>query len=222
MYYDEISTKNVDFILNQTRRYLVPQVQEYGLEFMKFIRQSEIIMTAIQDYGINRTELARTLEPNIYILFDVNGPKKIGHYIDKMASRVHFSEMLSYIQDREYYITDYPFDSTKEGHRHVIVLRLPHPETFQKFLQGKYSEMYNSDQVNKFFLKYSEVEQDGKIVKRVNDNYAVLVKDNNYFSIFQDKVREEFGTIVENTGQEFDFPPYIPKEVLRYQNTILI
>lgn len=223
MYYSKIPineetvTKDIE-IINQTRRYLIPQFKEYGIELLDRIRSLNIKGVFVQDFGVNVTPEARTIKPEVYFLFDVNGALTYGHYHNVKQSRIDFMEALQYFRSKPYYVVDYPFDSNKDGHLHVVVMKLPKPETLKPFLEGNYSKIYTEDQIEQWIPKEIKVVDDGKEQHKRTVAYQVLTKDPEYFEIFQNKVKEEFGTRDSsvNPKGELDFPPYIPNEVLRY------
>lgn len=224
MYYDKTAidqdniTKDIE-VINQTRRYLIPQFRDYGNEFIDKVRSLNVKGMFLQDYGINITQESRDIKPQIYFLFDVNGPVRYGHYDDVKKSRISFMESLQWFRQKPYYVIDYPFDSNKDGHLHVIVFKLPKPETLTTFLKGEYSKMYTKEEVNKWIPKnYIDIEN-GKEVSKYTITYQVITRHPDYFEIFRDKICEELGVRESSVSPkaEYDFPPYIPNEVLRYK-----
>lgn len=198
----------------------------YGEEFLTHLRGNTYLMTGIQDYGINKSNESRILEPHVYFLFDVNGESKFGNYIDIKNARVNFTKNLLYFQQHESYVADYAFDSNLSGHLHVVVLKLPPQFTnkFNLFVEGKYSKMYTSEEIDKYFLKQVTQQEvvNGKVasVTRLTEAYCVLAKIPEYFPEFQARVKEEFGTTIEDDGREYDFPIYLPNEVLRFEHNL--
>lgn len=206
-------TKDVE-VVNQTRRYLIPQFKHYGLDIIRKIKSLAIKGVFIQDYGINISEESRKIKPEIYFLFDVNGFTKFGHYINVKQSRMEFMEALQYFRNLDYYVIDYPFDSNKNGNLHVVVLKIPFPETLDLFLQGQYSKMYTKDQIKNWVPETIEI--NGHVEK--TSIYQVLTKDPKYFDTFRNKVIDELGVRESsiNYKSEYDLPPYYPNEILRY------
>lgn len=210
--------------INKTRVYLVQQLQHYGEEFMEHIKNNRINAFAIQDYGINTSESSKKLEPYVYLLHDVNGHKKFGQYLNVHAGRYVFQQSLMFYKKHESYVTDYCYDSNKTGHLHVVVLKLPFPEKFDLFLQGKYSKMYSDTEIDRWFVKYvkrNTVEKGKKItIEETTDHYNVLKHNHEYFAKFKDQILNEFGTILtdENIDMEFDIKPKLNKEILRHDN----
>ena len=222
MYYTKksinVPTKQV---INQTRKYLVQQLISYGNEFMTNLKKNNILMYAIQDYGIHTTEGSKKIEPYIYMLLDVNGPQKYGHYINLHKGRVDFASSLEFFQKHSSYVTDYCYDSNKVGHLHVIVVKLPFIDKFNHFLNGKYSKMYSQHELDAWIVKNVIVKENKQTKTYLTDQYSVLTKNVNYFPMFKEQVLNEFGTIIEDNGDiEYDFPPHLYNEILRYKHDI--
>lgn len=223
MYYNNTSisektlTKDIE-VVNQTRKYLIPQFKHYGLELIDKIRKLNIKGTFIQDYGVNITPSAREIKPEIYFLFDVNGPLTYGHYNDIKASRLEFMQTLQYFKKLNCYTIDYPFDSNRDGHFHVVVLKLPEPTTLEPFLKGNYSKMYSSKQIEEWIPEKIKIIEDGQEVYRYTNAFQVLTRVPDYFETFKQKAVEEFGSreSAVDPKAEYDFPPYMPNEILRY------
>lgn len=211
MYYNNPKPINLEKPhLNQTRKYLVQQVQHYGIEFMKNLSLLEVLMYGIHDYKAVITG-SKNIEPNIYILVDVNGEKKYDVYLDQLKARRLFQEALSYFKNHHSYVADYCYDSNKTGHLHVIVLKLPFVEKLTLFLQGRYSEMYSDEELSKWFIKSTK--------KGMTQQWSVLTKDKNYRSSFKEQLISEFGKLnitEESLTGELDFPPNLKNEILRY------
>jgi len=210
-------TKDVE-VVNQTRKYLIPQFKHYGINLIDKIRNLNIKGTFLQDYGVNVSPESRKILPRVYFLFDVNGALTYGHYHDIKKARLEFMQALQYFRSQDYYEIDYPFDSNKDGHLHVVVLRLPEPSTLSYFLNGEYSKMYTDEQIRDWIPEKIKVIEDGKEVEKYTNAYQVLTRVPQYFEIFQQKVVEEFGSRESsvNPKAEYDFPPYLPNEILRY------
>lgn len=224
-YTNDIITYPSNKVMNKTRTYLVQQLHYYGDEFIKHIATNNVLTFAIQDYGRNISEDTKKLEPHLYMLFDVNGEKVFGHYQNIEKARMQFHESLSYYKKHASYIMDYCYDSNKTGHMHVVVIKLPFPEKFKLFLNGKYSEMYSQNEIEKWFIKEIEIieidSQTGKKTKtrKLTDQYQILTKDKDYFDIFKNTIKEEFGVVLkEYDGREYDLPLKLNREILRFDS----
>lgn len=219
MYYTKKTILSpTELVFNQTRSYLVQQLISYGDEFMKHIKNNNILFYGIQDYGIHKTEGSRKIKPNVYMLFDVNGAKKYGNYLNIHQGRYDFAKSLQYFQRHHSYKMDYCYDSNKNGHLHVVVLSLPHPEKFHYFMKGQYSKMYTEKEIMSWFGKYIEKKEGKSIIQYKTKQYCVLSHDKDYFPKFKDEVFEEFGTVLSDNeiNMEYDFPPHLNNEILRY------
>ncbi len=208
MYYSNQSISLDTVHINQTRKYLVQQVQHYGEEFMHHIKNNQVLVYAVQDYKTG----SKKIEPHIYALIDVNGEKRYNIYVDQLESRKQFQKSLSFFQNHYSYVTDYCYDSNKTGHLHVIVFKLPFPEKLKYFLEGQYSKMYSEEELKKWFPK--------TIRKNKTEQWMVLTKDKEHIPIFIKKLENEFGKLKITNDDlidaELDFPPNLKNEILRY------
>lgn len=219
MYYTKKSINQPkELIVNQTRKYLVQQLISYGTEFMANLRRNNILVYAIQDYGIHKTEGSRKIEPFIYMLFDVNGHKKYGNYLNVHRGRVEFAKSLEFFQNHSSYVNDYCYDSNKIGHLHAIVVKLPFVEKFNYFMKGEYSKMYSEEELDTYVIKSITKKEKNEIKTYITDQYSVLSHNSDYYPIFKEQVYQEFGTkLGEDTSVEYDFPPHFYNEILRYK-----
>lgn len=223
MYYNSASIdekslgRNID-VLNQTRRYLTPQLRHYGDDLINEIRNLNIKGTFIQDYGVNKTPESRKIVDDIYLLFDVNGPINYGQYVDTKKGRIDFMKGLEYLKEKPYYRISYPFDSNRHGHMHVIVLKLPFPEKMPIFLAGQYSKLYTREEISKWIPKTYVVIEEGKEINKMTRTYQVLTRNRDYVDEFKKQLVEELGVRESsfNPNSEYDLPPYMPNEILRY------
>lgn len=176
----EIQLGNI--YINKTKKYLLPCLKEYGEEFINKIENLFKLGIGIGDF--NLIEMGITLDRHIFILVDTN------------LSRKHFNSTIKWLRSQEYFAFDYSFDDIHNGHLHMIVIKLPekYHETHSKFTNGKFSEMYSSEDLEKLFSNKEEL----KIFK----------KDEDYKVQFVSQVNEIYWTNVdpvEWTG-ELDFP----------------
>lgn len=222
MYYTNEIISPDDYVMNKTRLYLVQQLQHYGEQFVQFFTKNNITTFAIQDYGFNITEESRKIDSNVYIVFDVNGKKKAGNYIDVQSSRLVFQNTLQYYQNHPAYVTDYCYDSNRTGHLHVIVVKLPFPEKMKLFLKGAYSKMYSQTELQNWFVKEitEKVVIENKLlsVKKITNQWGVLTKHPDYKKEFIETINNEFGTkldVNDVNDHEFDISPKLNKEILR-------
>jgi len=222
MYYTNEIISPDDYVMNKTRLYLVQQLQHYGEQFVEFFTKNNITTFAIQDYGFNITEESRKIDSNVYIVFDVNGKKKAGNYIDVQSSRIVFQNTLQYYQNHPAYVTDYCYDSNRTGHLHVIVVKLPFPEKMKLFLKGAYSKMYSQTELQNWFVKEitEKVMIENKLlsVKKITNQWGVLTKHPDYKKEFIETISNEFGTkldVNDVNDHEFDISPKLNKEILR-------
>ena len=187
--------------------------KHYGQELIDIIRENELIGTFLQDYGISKN---KELKPEVYFLFDVNGSKQYGHYLDISTARLSFMKMIARLKQKPYYVIDYPFDSNRDGHLHVVVLKIPFPEKFEIFLKGEYSKMYSDEEIEQYIPKKYVIQEGDKTIEKVSKIYQVLTRDPDYKSVFADQCYDEFRVRITDFEREWDFPPFMPNEILRH------
>jgi hypothetical protein len=200
--------------MNRTRKYLTLELLKNDPERLKKIKLLNIVK-----FGINDTvysKLNKPIDPFVYILIDTKGEKKYNSYIDIKKSVNNFYDFLEYIKDKPDYVTDYPF-SNKFEHLHVVVLRID-SKVFNKFINGKYSELYSLDFINKHVVKDIKTKNEIK----ENDVYSVLTKSEKGKEKFIETLINEFGVdnktinyFLNQDLNEYDIPPYSFEEYIR-------
>lgn len=120
-------------LVNRTMMYLYPSMEFYGEEFIQ----------RVKDLGFFFVGLDQQEEECLNLLFFVKNckNKKVLELLEWFKSHFAFKE--------EYIYGDLVFDWF-----HVITIRLPRKYWKSKtlFLEGKYSKMYNSTEVNNIFV----------------------------------------------------------------------
>lgn len=201
---------------NRTYKYLSPSMKLYGEEFIAKLRLLYGLAIGVQDYGFNTSSEDRKLENNIYYVFDVNGQFTFGKHIEIEKSRIDFYKVLSWLREQSYFVKDYPFDSGRNGNKHVVVLKLPKEGMIDKFVNGQYSKLYTKEELDKIINKTN------KVLKSTVPNpiYSVLSKDEEF--------KEEYLQILNSTfnsrltindishHNEYDIPPFLKNEILRW------
>lgn len=190
--------------VNRTWRYLYPCLSAYGPEFMVRINNLFKLAVGIDDlnlYGHNKDNC-------IFILLDSEIP--LATKADYEIYKRNFSKFLTWISYQPYYVTDYVFDDVFSGKKHMVVIKIP-PQfhtSYTHFLNGSYSQMYNSQQIREIFK---------------NDRYnvlPVLKKDRAYLkekfvSIVNDKFDSD-ATEGDLVGSELDFKPEYKEEIFNF------
>jgi hypothetical protein len=122
------------------------------------------------------------------------------------------SYFLEYIRNQDFYIDDYIYDIHKKYH--MFVLKLPSNNIVIKFIEGRYSEMYNQEEVDQYFKKkiFNGKEEVFTPV------YSILTKRDDYQDIFKKILNIDFGAdnITLNEDAELDYPPFLESEIFNY------
>lgn len=208
-----IKPKAGSVFVNRSFKYLSPCMKLYGDEFVTKMKLLAGLAIAIDDYGFNKER--GKFENNLYYLFDVNGQSNYNTYLNASKARIDFMHIVSWLREQEYYVKDYPFDSGRNGNQHVVCLKLPF-NLIDKFLQGKYSQMYSSDIIDKIIKKTIVV--NGEEI--INPVYGVLSHSEEYSENYLKQLNFDFGTNVTINDikhhAEYDIPPLPKNEILRW------
>jgi hypothetical protein len=168
--------------INRTKQYIVPILTEHGKTFEKKVSNLFKLAIGLGDFAL--IEMGMVIEDSLFIL------------IDTKFSRVHFKETLQWIKVQPYYKHDYPFDDVHTGHLHMIVVEVPQKfkNTLKEFQEGRYSSMYEYDDIVKLF-------------KQRQEELMVLTKDPEMLITFVNKVNKMFKTNISSEGfkGELDF-----------------
>lgn len=198
--------------INRSFKYISPCMKLYGEEFTTKMRLLSGLAIAIQDYGFN-TE--KKFKNELYYLIDVNGVFKYDKYMYPEKSRVDFMHVISWLRQQEFYVKDYPFDSGKHGHQHIICLKTP-IDIIDNFIQGKYSQMYSKDILERIVKKTITVDKQ----EVINPVYGVLSHDPEYIPFYLDQLNSDYNTSLKAEDikhhTEYDIPPLPKNEVLRW------
>jgi hypothetical protein len=187
----EIETGKI--FVNKTWKYLMPVTREYGPTFKAKFQNVWKLVVGIGDAYYN-TKGKRCL----FILIDRKWyPEKVKNTLD-------------WVKNQPYYVDDYPFDDLLKGRQHMIVIEFPtaYVDSYNNFLKGKYSEMFNAKEVDKFFK-----------TQTVKDAYYVLTRSTEAYDKFIKNIQLTFKSDVKKSDlldSELDFPPEERKEIFNY------
>ena len=204
---------------NRTWKYLYPCLKVYGNTLKTYLNSFFKLAVGLGDHNININE-----DNCIYILIDTNihSPQQ-----SLQTYREYLAKFLDWVRFQPYYVTDYIFEGFDRGEKHMLVLRLPdiYKESYIKFKQGKYSEMYSSKDIENLYPLI--VNSNKNIEIKVNNNITniknVLTKNSNHLELFRKQVNSEFKTnlsLKDIKDHELDFPPIQEEEIFNY-NKIL-
>lgn len=212
---------------NRTYYYLYPTIEEFGLTFLQELKaltlyakqpmgsslKAMYIVDVLYYRAKGRPIEIDQLDELLFMVFDPSGPQVDGKYINKQTGYTLFLKFLAYCRKFSGHVDDY---WTKDGH--CIVFKIPKKfsNSYKKFLQSKYSEMYTNDQIKLLGYKLSYT-QGGE--KRVNYIAAVLLKDKEWgLKKLAKEIYDRFGTdITPDNPDEYDLP-WIPKDEYLHYN----
>lgn len=170
---------------NKTKQFLVPGLKLYGDTFIaKFVGDLFKLAYGIHDSLLEGADILEGKRP-IFIM------------CDKGVNAHKTWKTIEWFQTRDYYITDYGCDLNSPPRKHMLVLDYPKElsDTYNKFIEGKYSEMYNKEMLDKLFLD------------KDSSAYKILTKAPSYMPVFINKIEETFDVRIE------DKTPYIDSEL---------
>jgi len=196
---------------NRSAKYLAPSLRLYGEEFTIKIRGLATLGVGIQDFGFNITKESRVYDNNLYLLVDTKGPKEYDKYVHEIDSKINFSYALQWLREQDCYINDYPFDSGRSGHQHMLVLKIPVENAMTNFLKGNYTSIYTRDVVEKIFTD-----------KEGNKNlaYNIVTKNPDFLPEYVKALNSLFGSTVSmdsvSKHEQYDVPPFVKNEIFRF------
>jgi hypothetical protein len=126
---------------NRTLKYLVPSLNYYGPTL-----KTKLNLVFKLAFGV----FDNLLEGSHF-----EGQKNIFILVDKLVRPNLFENFLQWIKHQEYYVTDYTVGENTNNRQHMFVLAFPQPleDAYDKFLIGKYSKMYQKEEIQQFFEK---------------------------------------------------------------------
>lgn len=205
---------------NRTWKYLYPCLKVYGGTLKTYLNSFFKLAVGLGDHNIDINE-----DNCIYILIDTNihSPQQ-----GLQTYREYLSKFLDWVRFQPYYVTDYIFEGFDRGEKHMLVLRLPdtYKESYIKFKQGKYSEMYSSKDIDNL---YSLIVNSNKNIEiKVNNNITniknVLTKNSSHLELFRKQINDEFGTnlsLNDLKNHELDLPPSQNEEIFNYKKQLV-
>ena len=177
---------------NKTKMFLVPALKVYGSTFVsKF--SNDIFKLS---YGVHDTLLDGTLD----------GRHPIFVLCDKAVNSSRCWKAIEYLKNHPSYISDYTLPQYS-NRLQMVVLDFPQElhNAYEKFLEGKYSEMYTIEQISTLFPIKESVA------------YKILTKDESYMPVFIKKIEEMFNVEIKDKKNyittELEFPFRMFKEL---------
>lgn len=170
---------------NKVLRYLIPALKKYGKEFtFKFGEVNWCGFTIGIDGEVQQNKI-------FCFCTNTDGEK--------------FNEFLKFVDEQEYNCGHKYYDMGQDIY--LFIIEFPFPESFQKFIEGKYSKMYNIEQISKHFRV--------RFNNKPTTVFNVLTRNKNYERDFIKKVKSDFNTEVIPQGEfEYDYPPVLKQELI--------
>lgn len=211
---------------NRSYYYLYPTIEDFGLTFLQEFKaltlyakqpmgsslKAMYIVDVLYYRSKNQEIDIENLDELLFMVFDPNGSQLEGKYINKQTGHTLFMKFLAYCRKFSGHVDDYWI---KDGH--CIVFKVPKKfsNSYKKFLQSKYSEMYTKEQIKLLGYKLS-YEQGGE--KRINYIAAVLLRDKEWgLKKLAKEIYDRFGTdVTPEAPQEYDLPWQSKEEFLHY------
>lgn len=172
---------------NKTSSYLLPCIIEgYDNIFSMKIKELFILGCGLKDMAIANN-------PD----YDFEDTKPFYLLLDTVSVKRKSEDFLHWISYQPQYLYDYPMDLIGRGHMLILDFPNKYENAYNKFLKGKYSEMFTKGELEGLFLKSTE-------------EYKVLTKDVSLLPKFTQRVREmfEMTNLKESdiTNSELEFP----------------
>lgn len=183
---------------NRTLLYILPQLNFYSKNISNRVKTYNF-------YGCYIGYKALDTE-HIYLLYKV---------IDEDTK-----DFVQWLSNKDYCIASIDVDSIYK----LLKIKLPNEfrGSLEKFLGGKYSEMYSKEDVDKIFIpiEYKYLKELQELFDKENkDLKNILTKNKEYEKVFLDKVNKTFDTNLEklNENSEYDFKPNLKDEIFYYE-----
>ena len=190
---------------NRTSRFLLPGIIfGHGKIFKLKISDIYILAAGLDDrivYDNKKYDFLSERKP-IFIL------------IDKFINRRKVEDFLYWLKYQPFYLGEYPVDMT--GRAYMIIIDTPEAfhSSYDNFIVGKYSEMYNLEQLNEIFKDIED------------ETYLILTRDiSRLLPDFVRKLEETFNTTLKYTDfitSEMDLPYKLSEkdEIFNYELTL--
>ncbi|MGL6064240.1 MAG: hypothetical protein ACRC0V_08505 [Fusobacteriaceae bacterium] len=179
---------------NKTYRFLLPLYRYLGETFILKLNSIKKLSIGIHDTLLDGTDISE--EKNIYIL------------ASDCESRV-FQNFLLYLKEENYLRDSYVFD--EKNNFVMLIIKIPESfyNTYDKFLEGKYTEMYSEKQTEALFNNPANQKE-----------YKILSLDASIKKDFLNRLNKEYGTSLEledlENYSEYELPLKSSEEIFNY------
>lgn len=194
----EINEK--ELYVNRTWKYLVPSLRAFEDLFVIKFNNLTKFAVGIHDTLLDGSDIAQGR--NLYILCKKND--------------ANYRVFYDYIKDKDYYVIDYCPDTDFENSDFrmiVIKIHKNHEDSYDKFLEGKYSQMYKREDISVLFSHPAR-----------KDLLKIISLDSRKEEDFIKEVNSEFNTKLsikdfEEKFEELDLPPKMHQEVFNFKGS---
>jgi hypothetical protein len=181
--------------INKTHMYLRPAIKSFGNSFISQYNEVQTLAVGIHDASVGEFR-----NKFLYIM------------LNRSHNSEHCANFIQWLNISEnYFVKDYLVD---EYHKHMIVLKFPERfiNAYDKFLLGKYSEMYTKEDLK--YLNFENFED--------KTPFNVLTKNRQYNDTYTKILNAEFNSTLlkeEVLDLEYDLPwsLYPEKEIFNYK-----
>lgn len=183
------------YYVNKTWKYLMPCLKEYGPVFSAKVNTLYKLAAGIEDglYLIPK-------QPSIFLLIDRKYKLKVTENI------------MQWLKYQPQTIANYPFEVEEGGRKHMFVIEIPpkYHFAYDRFIAGKYSEMYTKQDIASIFRD----NPNAKALEVINKTPEARKK-------FIENIHKSFVIPYEDIDlpldAELDFPIQKKKEMFNYQ-----
>ena len=135
----------------------------------------------------------------LFVLVDINGEyvEKLNKYKSIELGRRDFKTFLKeFRKNHKWGYYDYVFGDLYHSHRHVFVINLGNwSKSIEMFDEGKYSQMFTDEELKRLGITKT-------IGGNPNHLYLTFKADKTAKSLFQTRIRNEFGTVLSEKDME--------------------
>ena len=201
--------------VNKTWKYLVPYLRDLEVEGHKVLRHKLNSVSKLA-VGVHDTLLDGSTVSEQRMLYIL---------LDSKYRENQFWDFISWFRQQPYYVGDYLFGYSIDSRKYMINMKIPEKyyHAYDMFIQGKYSEMYTSSQVEKLI---DDVEIKDILLKRpfAMRNYIQVVKEQFDVDIKYKDIpsTQEYDLPLRGKEEIFNFVGDIPYFVTELKNKIEI
>jgi hypothetical protein len=204
---------------NRTFTYVLPVIKEYGIDYIKNFTNINPVAYTVGDMSHDKNYIDNNY---LYITVSINSSFKYNKKVFEKEIYQKFSLFRENLKNHNSYVTEYPQGNIQDN-IYTFVINIPkgYENLKSNFLNGYYSKMYTTEQLNKLIPK--KISDKKKGIEVLTIAYQVLNKSDSYKYTFVSKVNNLFNTNLTindlNDGREYDLKPQLHQEILNYNFT---